>query len=71
MSDKNKNMKIVDYPGTVAIVQHREWSDEFRMIFKVEPPALKPKAPEGPRVTEYLTGHGARQLVSMLNCTQN
>jgi len=57
-------MKIVDFPGTVAVVQHREWSDEYRMIFKTESPSLKPPTPEGKRQTAYLSAHGARQLVS-------
>lgn len=51
-------------PGAYAVLQFREWSDEWRVRCRVEPlSVLAPPQPDGPRVTESLTLRGARKIM--------
>ncbi len=51
-------------PGAFAVLQFREWSDEWRVRTRAEPLTFQaPIAPAGPRVTDTLTVRGARKIM--------
>lgn len=51
-------------PGAFAVLQFREWSQEWRFRTRAEPLTFQqPMAPEGPRITDDLTERGARKIM--------
>lgn len=49
-------------PGRFTVIQHRAWSDEYRIRTRVETSKIVPSAPDGPRSTLNLSERGKRKL---------
>lgn len=52
----------VKAPGTFAIFEHRQWSDEYRVRFETATPGGAAPDQTGNRETERLTHRGARKI---------
>lgn len=49
-------------PGRYTVIQYREWSDEYRILTRVETSLTAPPLNDGPRYSDMLTTRGARKI---------
>lgn len=62
MRQELEQLKPIESVGTYSCFQHREWSGEYRFLFKTEKPMEAPPINSGDRVSYELTQNAARKL---------